>query len=73
MKYIVYINVFFSDIEIIIPTKVIPRLLQSAVDSDVESDVEFTDSETEDNVDYRAKGGNPSQRPGGWRSWCTLM
>ena len=55
-----------------VSTKVIPRLLQFAADSDVESDVEFTDTESEDE-DYGARGAYSSRNASGWRAWCNLM
>ena len=57
----------------VVPTKVIPRLSQLATDSDLESDVDFTDTDSEDSADYYMGRRGSSSRTGGWRSWCTLM
>ena len=68
-KYLMTPSTFlFSDIEMTLPTKVIPRLSQLATDSDVEPGVELTDTDSEDSAEYYMGRRGSSSRTGGWRS-----
>ena len=66
-------SIYFSDIETVVVTKVIPRLCQFATDSDIESDAEFTDSESEHGPGQNRGGKNSVHQASGWRNWCSLM
>ena len=56
-----------------ISAKYLPRLTQHAEDSDLESDVEFSESEGEDAEDNGLNARRGSAQGSQWQSWCSIV